>query len=83
MTLIAPSSSTARRVRAALDDLQARFAAGLDHLSSRHGDGTPMAPAAWLRDNGLHGGGRRLEATGTALLNRASDRKSTRLNSSH
>lgn len=72
MTLITPSSPRAQHVRAALDRLQRRFADGLDHLSARHGDGTLMAPVDWLRDGGRHGGGRRHEASDTALLNRAS-----------
>lgn len=67
-----PQSAKARRVCAALEDLQARFAAGLDGLSDRYGDGQHLAPASWLRDAGRHGGGHRREATETALLNRAS-----------
>lgn len=72
MSLTEPSSPKARRVRAMLDRLQRRFAQGIDALSTRHGDGTPLAPASWLRDEGRHGGGLRFEATETALLNRGS-----------
>ncbi len=72
MPLTLPASDKARRVCEQLDRLQARFAEGLDELSRRHGAGETLQPAQWLRDGGIHGGGHRLEATGTALLNRAS-----------
>ena len=72
MTFTPAGSATAATVRALLERLQRRFAEGLDRLSQTHGDGLRLQPAQWLRDEGRHGGGHRLEATETALLNRAS-----------
>lgn len=72
MPLTPPSSPKALQVRDALEALRSRFAEGLDRLSRKHGDGESLQPATWLRDGGRHGGGTRLETTGTALLNRAS-----------
>lgn len=67
-----PQSIRASRILETLEVLQGHFAAGIDALSARHGDGERMAPAHWLRDGGRHGGGHRLEMTETALLNRGS-----------
>ncbi|MEL6178310.1 MAG: coproporphyrinogen III oxidase, partial [Myxococcota bacterium] len=72
MSLTPPASAQARRVRVVLEGLQAQFAEGLNALSHQFGDGAELQPASWLRDEGRHGGGHRLEATETALLNRAS-----------
>ncbi len=72
MSLQPPSSPLAIEVRDAFEPLQAHFAQGLNRLSELYAQGATMEPARWLRDEGRHGGGWRLEATENGLLNRAS-----------
>ena len=51
-----------------LSNVQRYFVEQLTLLST----GTPFQPVEWLRDNGAHGGGKRFEAAGNMVFNRAS-----------
>ena len=72
MSFVSPSSERAQEVLGCLEPLQRHFADGLNRLSVKDGDGRKLKPTRWLRDEGCHGGGHRLECTATALLNRCS-----------
>lgn len=72
MTQTYPKSAHAAAARALVESLQQNFADQLDALSEERGAGRAFAPIAWLRDQGRHGGGRRLAAADTGIFNRAS-----------
>ncbi len=52
--------------------LQQRFARGLESLSRELGNEQLFHPVEWLRDNGAHGGGIRLETADGTLFGRGS-----------
>ena len=62
------SSQKAQTVLAQLNQVQDYFVNRLQRLSV----GTDFEPIEWLRDEGKHGGGRRLEAMNNTVFNRAS-----------
>jgi len=55
-----------------VDDLQAAFAEGLELAAGAAGLEERLTPVDWLRDGGVHGGGRRLCTADTAVFDRAS-----------
>ena len=67
-----PQSLQARESLARLTQLQERFRAGLDELSSRFADQSSLVKSSWLRDEGLHGGGWRWGNVDSGILNRGS-----------
>jgi len=72
MSAVAPRDPTARRVRTLVDELQARYAAGLARVTEAGGHPDALTPVDWLRDGGRHGGGRRLQTLDTPVFDRAS-----------
>ncbi len=60
-------SAAAMQALALVESLQMRFVRGLEQLVEQ-----PFAAVEWLRDAGLHGGGRRFGVADTTLLGRAS-----------
>ncbi len=72
MPQVPASSAGAARAHALVDSLQQGFAAALRAVTADAGAPTDFAAIAWLRDDGRHGGGVRLGAGATALLDRAS-----------
>ena len=71
MTRIDASSTSSSEALGLVDDLQRRFAAGLEAVSARRGHASALRPISWLRDDGRHGGGTRLVAVDTPVFNRA------------
>jgi len=72
MPYIAPSAPLAREARLLVDDLQAAFADGLEQAAAAAGLEEALEPVDWLRDGGVHGGGRRLCTADTPTFDRAS-----------
>lgn len=67
VSFVPAASAGAARALALVESLQRDFAAGLAAAT-----GTTFAPVRWLRDDGRHGGGVRLEAGDTATIDRGS-----------
>lgn len=61
------SSAKAQQTLSKLTDLQLHFANQLSRLDEHK----PFIKKTWLRDNGLHGGGNRLQAENSSFFNRA------------
>jgi coproporphyrinogen III oxidase len=55
-----------------IEGLQRRFVQNLESMAIRHGEGRRFAQVEWLRDEGRHGGGIRLEAPTGDLFNAGS-----------
>lgn len=72
MQMVPAASPRARQVRAVLEQKQADFADRLSSVAQAAGLSGAFARAEWLRDDGRHGGGHRLEQAQTAAFNRAS-----------
>jgi coproporphyrinogen III oxidase len=67
MRLLA-SSTKAKFALSQLSQVQHYFVNKLEHIST----GSTFTAVEWLRDNGVHGGGKRFEATTNMVFNRAS-----------
>ena len=59
-------------VRGLVHTLQARYATALARVAKAWGHPATLTPVTWLRDEGRHGGGRRLQALDTPVFDRAS-----------
>ena len=62
------SSLKAKFALKQLSQVQSDFVKKLQQLAT----GSTFKPVTWLRDNGIHGGGERFEATSNTIFNRAS-----------
>lgn len=65
-------NAQAKHVLNLLSDVQSYFKTELTKVSELHAISTEFIPVDWLRDEGVHGGGRRFEAVDEGLFNRAS-----------
>jgi coproporphyrinogen III oxidase len=65
-------SPRAATALALVEALQRRFAAGLEAVAAAAGAPGRVTAVSWLRDEGRHGGGTRLETGDTAVFDRAS-----------
>lgn len=65
-------NAQAKHVLNLLSDVQSYFKTELTKVSELHAISTEFIPVDWLRDEGVHGGGRRFEAVDGGLFNRAS-----------
>lgn len=65
-------SSSARKALQLVEAIQGRFVAELEKLGRNRGVPQAFEPLDWLRDGGIHGGGRRFESGGTQIFGRAS-----------
>ena len=72
MSPVEPRDPQARVVRTLVDRLQARYADGLARVAAAWGHPETLSPVDWLRDGGVHGGGRRLQTLDTPVFDRAS-----------
>ena len=72
MTPILAASPDAARALSLVESLQRGFAAALEEVAAAAGAPRTFEPVHWLRDGGRHGGGSRLVAGDTAVLDRAS-----------
>lgn len=72
MSLIAPSAPLARQARRLVDALQATFADRLAQAAAAAGGAVVFEPIDWLRDGGVHGGGRRLRNADSSAFDRCS-----------
>jgi len=72
MTHTPARSRQAAQADTLVRELQRRFVAALEQLADEHGHAQRFRPVGWLRDQGRHGGGTRLEAMDHPLFNRAS-----------
>ncbi len=72
MQRIPATSAQAAQAHTLVTSLQHRFAQGLESLSRKMGAEQLFHPVEWLRDNGTHGGGIRLETGDGALFGRGS-----------
>ncbi len=71
MSMTYAPTENARAALRLITSLQARFAQRLALIVQARGDDRPLALAAWVRDEGRHGGGSRFYAAETATFNRA------------
>lgn len=67
-----PRSDRARAALDLLEGLQHQLARRLEAVAEAAGAPLALSPVSWLRDEGRHGGGLRLQAGDTAVLDRAS-----------
>ena len=72
MYRIPATSAHATGAQTLVSALQQRFAQGLESMSCDLDEQQTFQPVEWLRDEGVHGGGVRLETTDGALFGRAS-----------
>ncbi len=72
MPVVPPSGDRATQVRALVHTLQARYATALTQVAAAWGHPQALHPVAWLRDDGRHGGGRRMQAREGSVFDRAS-----------
>ena len=70
--LIYAQNAQAKQVLSLLTEVQSYFKTELIKVSDLHSISTEFIPVDWLRDEGLHGGGKRFEALDGGLFNRAS-----------
>ncbi len=66
------ASSQSAQAQTLVCALQQRFAQGLESLSRKLGVEQDFQPVEWLRDNGSHGGGIRLETADGGMIGRGS-----------
>jgi len=66
------ASRQAAQAQTLVSALQQRFAQGLESLSRKMGTEQKFQSVEWLRDNGSHGGGIRLETADGAMIGRGS-----------
>jgi len=72
MTRIPAQSAQAATALQLVTRLQQRFVAALEQLAAQHNDEHRFHAVEWLRDEGEHGGGNRLEIANTPLFGRGS-----------
>ncbi|MDD9197132.1 coproporphyrinogen III oxidase [Aliivibrio sp. S3MY1] len=65
-------NAQAKHVLHLLSEVQSYFKTELTKVSDLHSISTEFIPVNWLRDEGVHGGGKRFEALEGGLFNRAS-----------
>ena len=68
MKRIPAVSNTATVAYQLVTDLQQRFVQSLEKLAQSYGETQRFAPVEWLRDEGRHGGGIRLETSGGPMI---------------
>lgn len=72
MIRIFAKSANAQNASNMIQGLQTFFVHHLNEISSRLGENRAFDQVEWFRDEGVHGGGMRFEATDDTLFNRAS-----------
>lgn len=72
MDVIPARSARAATAYALVQSLQRRFATGLEAVSAAAGRPDRFEAVAWLRDEGRHGGGMRLQIADTPVFDRGS-----------
>jgi len=71
-TRIPATSNTATVAYRLATGLQQRFVQALEGLAQSHGEVQRFSPVEWLRDEGRHGGGTRLETANGPMIGRGS-----------
>ena len=83
MSATAPRAPLARQARQLVDGLQSRFVERLSETAASAGMEGTFEPIDWLRDGGVHGGGRRFVFADTAADTAAFDRASLNVSAVH